>query len=523
MFKPEWVIPTIVFLLWGLVAVAFASGPPRFFTDNTESTGTSQNLTPMEQELLDRINGASTSIDIAIYGFDRNSIRDALIAAHNRGVLVRVVADDDAYDKGSYHPYYAALEASGISVIRDNRSSIMHNKFFIIDGNAVWTGSANQTDTGYTYNHNNSLVFDSSLMADIYSIEFNEMFEDSLFGTAKSDNVTHTINYNGVPVEIYFSPSDNGMEAVLSEVNAAQDSIHLSIFFFTEDDLANAMINKANEGLAIEGIWDALGASNKYSEDETLCDAGIPIKIEDFGGKMHNKFMIIDADGSSPRVITGSMNWTASGGDANDENTIIIHDNDTVQAYMTAYQELFNALGSETSCVPSGDGDTFTYLPIIQKPLSTPTPTPLPTFTPTPIHTAVPTATPMPAATNTPVPAPSNVKITYILYNPSGSDVNGEYVRIKNIGGIAQNLAGWKLYDAASNTHVFDFPSMTLQPNGTVQIWTKSGSNTATNVYWGSGAAIWNNTGDTATLSNSSNQIISVCSYSGGGVDYTCP
>ena len=41
---------------------------------------------------------------------------DALIAAHGRGVVVRVVTDDDSYEDDDYHPFYAALEAAGIGV-----------------------------------------------------------------------------------------------------------------------------------------------------------------------------------------------------------------------------------------------------------------------------------------------------------------------------------------------------------------------------------------------------------------------
>ena len=39
-----------------------------------------------------------------------------------------------------------------------------------------------------------------------------------------------------------------------------------------------------------------------------LCAAGIAIKIEDFPGLMHNKFMVIDAEGTAPPVVTGRMN-----------------------------------------------------------------------------------------------------------------------------------------------------------------------------------------------------------------------
>ncbi|MFZ1398801.1 MAG: phospholipase D-like domain-containing protein, partial [Candidatus Promineifilaceae bacterium] len=59
-------------------------------------------------------------------------------------------------------------------------SSLMHNKFMVIDGQYVWTGSTNLTDNGLTLNHNNSLLFDAINVATIFTIEFEEMFESGL-------------------------------------------------------------------------------------------------------------------------------------------------------------------------------------------------------------------------------------------------------------------------------------------------------------------------------------------------------
>jgi hypothetical protein len=57
-------------LLIGLGAVALALGgdPQTLFTDNITATGTTLAVTEMEQELLDRLNAATTAIDAAIYG-----------------------------------------------------------------------------------------------------------------------------------------------------------------------------------------------------------------------------------------------------------------------------------------------------------------------------------------------------------------------------------------------------------------------------------------------------------------------
>lgn len=488
---------------------AFASTNPQIlFTENLAAEGTSVALTTMEQELLHHLDAAIISIDAAIYEFDRQSIRDALIAAAGRGVSIRVVTDDDAY---SNTPYFSYLEAAGITVVNDARSSIMHNKYFIVDGEIIWTGSTNMTNTGFTYNHNNSVVMTSTLLADIYTLEFNEMWAGD-FGTHKTDNVTHTISYNGIPVEIYFSPTDGVMDKVLSEVNAASESIRFSIFFFTDDALRDAIISKAQEGLTISGIWDLLGASNQYSDDEALCDAGIPIKIEDFGGKMHNKFMIIDAGGASPRVITGSMNWSTSGDDANDENTLIIHDGATAQRYLNAFNELYDALGSETLCVMGENA--FVFLPILQRPASAPTPTATPTSTSIPTGTPVPSATAIPTNTPTPSTTPEpqssgNVNITNIYYDGASNTEPDEYVEIRNDDSVPIQLQNWTLRDEAN--HVFTFPNFTIQPGQICRVYTNENHAEWCNFNYGSGSAIWNNSGDCADLRNSNG--VTVDSY----------
>lgn len=333
------------------------------FTDNVNATVISPDVTEVEQELLDQINQAVSSIDGAIYEFNRASIRDALIQAHQRGVNIRMVTDDDAYANPGFQPFFAALEAEGIPVVNDGRSSLMHNKFFVFDETAVWTGSMNMTNTDFTLNHNDALVITSTQLAEIYQIEFEEMFLDGRFGTSKFDNTSHMVTIDGNLVEIYFSPTDFAMNEVIAEVNAASDSIYFSIFFLTNDDLRDALLVKMAEGVPVYGVWDALGAGNLYSDDEALCAAGAYISIENFPGKVHHKFMVIDPGEADARVVSGSMNWSQAGAAANDENTLILHDPALAQAYLGAYQTLFQALPLSSLC-----NSHMTFLPTLVGP-----------------------------------------------------------------------------------------------------------------------------------------------------------
>jgi large subunit ribosomal protein L20 len=113
-----------------------------------------------------------------------------------------------------------------------------------------------------------------------------------------------------------------------------------------------------------------------------------------------------------------------------------------------------------------------------------------------------------------PKPDHSGLTISHIEYNPEGSDVEGEYVRLTNGGDSALELTGWTLRDDEAK-HTYTFPAFTLAPGAEVKIWTKEGKDTKANLYWGSKSAIWNNEGDTAVLSDADGKQVASLSYEG--------
>ena len=309
------------------------------------ATTTTTDHTPMENVLLVSIDGATTSIDVALYGLNRQSVVDALIAAHVSGVTVRVVGDDKAAT-GDYSSSYQALINASITVVTDtNTSKIQHNKFMVFDSQAVWTGSTNFTDTGLTKNANNTIVITDTTLADIYATEFAEMWAGN-FHKDKADNTVHLLDYDDTRLETYFSPTDLVAFEVWDELAGADETIHFAMFFWTDDLLADRVVERLGAGVEVYGVWDKLGAASTYSADEELCDAGARIKVEDFAGKVHHKFAVIDVEGSDPVVILGSYNWSKAGGYQNDENTLIIHDRDLARAYYAEWQRLWSALGT---------------------------------------------------------------------------------------------------------------------------------------------------------------------------------
>lgn len=130
---------------------------------------------------------------------------------------------------------------------------------------------------------------------------------------------------------------------------------------------------------------------------------------------------------------------------------------------------------------------------------------------------AVVTTTAAPAEAVTPV-----VEISRVYYNSPGSDtrsnasLNAENVRLTNKRSVSINLKYWTLRDNTGYTYKFasDFK---LAPGASVYIHTGKGTNTSTHRYWGRGSYVWNNTGDKATVRNSSGTAIDTCSWGGTG------
>lgn len=163
--------------------------------------------------------------------------------------------------------------------------------------------------------------------------------------------------------------------------------------------------------------------------------------------------------------------------------------------------------------------DSFVvFLPVIRHNEPPPTPTPSPTSTQTAIPTTIITETPTATATTlpptiTPTIGPvitGNVQITGIFYDGSGTTEPDEYVQIRNDDSRSIQLQSWTLRDIAN--HVYTFPAFVISPGQSCRIYTNQVHPEWCSFSYGSGSAIWNNTGDCAYLRNSSgSEIDSFC------------
>jgi hypothetical protein len=291
------------------------------------------------QPFLATLNSAQKSIDMAMYNLNLQPVAQALLAAKARGVSVRLVTDSDALDG----PVLQDLKAKGVPVLGDGREALMHDKFTVIDGTDVWTGSLNLTETGLAEDNNNLVRLRSIQLAQDYSREFEEMFVYGEFGPGSPANTPFPqLTIGAFPLQVYFSPEDGVLVHVLSAVRGAKSSIHFLAYSFTSDDLGQQMLAAHTRGVAVAGVFEtAQERSNTGTEYTRLKNAGLDVRLDGNPGQMHHKVIIIDRR----LVIFGSYNFSASAEKENDENLIILDDPAIAEQFESEFQRV-SALAS---------------------------------------------------------------------------------------------------------------------------------------------------------------------------------
>ncbi len=308
-----------------------------YFTDPTSDYDPSNMDGTVAAELITHINSAQETIHIASFEFNLTPVAEALIAAHKRGVDVRWVTDDEngiEADEDDDRGQFAMLADAGIEIVDDARGALMHNKFWVFDEKTVWTGSTNITENGIFRNNNNVIVVESPQVAAMFEREFDEMWAGEFGPTSPSTLDQQSTTIQGTPVEILFAAEDEVMDALVPLINQSRDNIKFMAFSFTHDDLGDAMLAKAADGVDVSGIFETRGSETEYSELPKLYCNNLAVRQDGNPGTFHHKVIIID----DRIVITGSLNFSDNANDSNDENVIIINNADIAQQYLQEYE-----------------------------------------------------------------------------------------------------------------------------------------------------------------------------------------
>ncbi|MFI3301171.1 MAG: phospholipase D-like domain-containing protein [Candidatus Gastranaerophilales bacterium] len=307
------------------------------------------------KELAKMINETKSTLDLALFGFENQpEIYNALINAQKRGVQVRVVFDMNYKGNNTYYRTIDVINSLENGTVRTDYlidynaksnndkipGALMHNKYVISDMQKVWTGSANVSDTCTGgYNANISGIITSKIVAWLYTRDFEYMYVDKKFHQNKPETYLQNIKLaDGSELQVFFLPGLSANKlGLIPMMNNAKDYLYGLTFFYTNNKLISSLIEAHSRNVDTKEIIDAVEANAIHRKKHYLLrKAGVLVKSENFGGKMHCKTFLADDEIFS----FGSMNATTTAEYYNDENLVIVKN----PKFTKQIKEYFNTL-----------------------------------------------------------------------------------------------------------------------------------------------------------------------------------
>lgn len=400
----------------------------------------------LDTALIARLAAATTLVDVALYDLNLPEVTNALMAAAERGVRVRMIADaKDPYandfegvsrDKAMRLQLERLIRgADGVTGTRDDTRVLgdgpifavtdidlrrsaglptspadlvytvvqagekqragyllaygerktdgtyysgdeqMHNKFAVVDGHWVWTGSWNPTQTSVygdesqlprlAGNTDVALEIDSASLARIFTLEFELMWGTETAQPDPSRARFHRrklglrrwfVDVGGRVVEVIFSPGGQALARLCELIEGAQTSAHFLIYAWSHEALMMAAKRRWEgtdsdgegettgfrfDGVFDAGAWDAwwsaslpMGGLIVPGRTPTRWAALPPVYPGREDRKLHTKILVIDPDTPHAVSAVGSVNWSQNGDAVNDENLLVIWGQDIARQFM---------------------------------------------------------------------------------------------------------------------------------------------------------------------------------------------
>lgn len=306
------------------------------------------------------------ALDIAIYEYELPAIVEAIDAARERGVEVRVVYHAKPRDEQTV-VNEKNLEGWPAEIKRARLTSkICHDKFIVLSRierqrrtpRTVLCGSMNFTENGVYRQANVVHIINRPEVARRYL----ELFE-VLFGGATPKETKAWIDANSPlspdePLVVGFSPRTGATDLDLfaSEIRAAQRDVLFCTAFKLEKRIEDALLGAPHDEILRLGLQNSRSKITGYHRDRTaefsaasLLSKGLEgyLKETTAGQKgnilIHTKLIVLDFTSDAPTVISGSHNLSVPASSGNDENFLIVRGNpDVADCYGVELMRLYD-------------------------------------------------------------------------------------------------------------------------------------------------------------------------------------
>ena len=310
----------------------------------------------MSSKLIAALDATQNTMDLALLEVMHADLAQAVLRAHARGVKVRIVMDSmHVYPEKANQHRSAEIQQfldAGIPMLmlrgRD-KYGLMHNKFAVLDGEVVWSGSANWSRAADNVHQENATYTNDAHRLAGFQKVWDWMWSLSKpFGepAGRADGKTppqdpaRPVAFHGEGFPAYaFAPGDAAEGFLLKAIHASQRTLDIAMFSCTSGKIKEALLEARARGVKVRIVFDK--AQFRYLPPMMwFVDNGFDVLLgEGFRpGKsaMHHKFVVFDGE----LVQNGSYNWTDGAKFNNFENVQFWTDPAMVSAYVAGYERL---------------------------------------------------------------------------------------------------------------------------------------------------------------------------------------
>ena len=287
-------------------------------------------------DILTYIQQETVGIDMAFWMMTDARYSNALVAAAQRGVPIRLLMDPrcaDAHE--ACGPQNDQLAAAGIPMRNRLPSGILHWKMIIFAGQGqVEFAGANYApfemtpDTPWV-NFTDEIVMYSNDPSIVHSFmrKFDDLWVSTTeFGTYANPPASLQRNYPtyAIDPQLNFPPDDSYRIRSTNAYAQEQQAIDVLMFRITDEQQSNAIIAAVNRGIPVRLITDETEYRNtsrlwdSYNVDK-MYNAGVQVRVDDHQGINHEKAVLLRGLGLS---IFGSSNWTSPSTDSQREHNM---------------------------------------------------------------------------------------------------------------------------------------------------------------------------------------------------------
>jgi cardiolipin synthase A/B len=265
--------------------------------------------------ILDAIHHASKSLRIKMFVFTDSSLMEAVIAAHQRGVVVRIMLNPRRRSGVSENDETRAkLVAAGIDVLDSNPAfDVTHEKSMVVDDKTAFVKSLNWDSENLTETRDYAIITSESLEVAEVTNCFEADWSRQEFASGKTAKLIWC--------------RGNGRERISEFIDSAKHSLWLQNERYQDQMIIEHLVRAKERGVKVHVMAKP---PHHLKKDKLLEGVGglrilddVGVKVRKLRGlKLHAKMLLADSE----RAIIGSINLAPGSFDSRRELAIEVHD-----------------------------------------------------------------------------------------------------------------------------------------------------------------------------------------------------